>query len=95
MSVSITTVNIGDFPLFRAHSEVANVFCHLDALDELLGLSGGQTMTGGTVLDGNSFLTTLLLQPSLFLPHVPQLPTPVCTADFPDRLAERPTLQAT
>ena len=73
MSISITTVNIGDvFPMA--------------AFDDFLTMgSTGMDIGGmGQVLD-TSLLSAFLLPSNLLqtLP-VPQLPTPVSTADFPD-----------
>ena len=38
---------------------------------------------GGGILDG-TFFASLLLPPNLFATNIPQVPTPVCTSDFPD-----------
>jgi hypothetical protein len=46
-------------------------------------------MSGRSILDNGSFLSSLFLPQNLMVPQIPQLPTPVTTSNFPDVDAER------
>jgi hypothetical protein len=55
------------------------------ALDELFSME-----MGGDGAAAGSFLSSLFLPPNLLFGPIPQLPTPVCTSDFPDPCTEDP-----
>ena len=91
MSISITTVNFGDFPMARIHSP-RQCFLSAATLDDLFLRESIPQFQGRLPGNGNHpllFPASILFSDPMPRMHMPldmQIPTPVCTSDFPDEL---------